>query len=204
MSTLITLVRHGEVYNPQQIMYGRLPNYALSDRGHAQARSAAEALRRLPLSALYVSPQLRAQQTAQAIHAHHAHLSLVTDERLDECLTPYEGRPHAELELMHHEVYKGNQAPYETERDIRARLLAWLNEVRQRHPEQHTVGVTHGDMLVSALLYAVGHPVDDIGRGQLPAYGLPEAYPATASLFTLTYTSAEPDERPTWAYQRPY
>jgi broad specificity phosphatase PhoE len=204
MSTQITLVRHGEVHNPDKIMYGRLPNFRLSDVGQAQAHSAAQALRDKPVSALYVSPQLRAQQTAKAIHSHHPSVPFVTDARLDECLTPHEGRSQTELDLIQYEVYKGNQAPYETERDLRARLVAWLNSVRQAHHEQHVIGVTHGDMVVSALLYAVQHPIDDIGRGKLMGFGLTDAYPATACLLTLSFQTQDANERPAWAYQRPY
>ncbi|MEI6591437.1 MAG: phosphoglycerate mutase family protein, partial [Actinomycetes bacterium] len=40
----IHLIRHGEVHNPDGILYGRLPNFGLSVRGQIMARMAAEAL----------------------------------------------------------------------------------------------------------------------------------------------------------------
>src|SRR5690606_42013285 len=33
VSTTVHLLRHGEVHNPDGILYGRLPGYRLSDRG---------------------------------------------------------------------------------------------------------------------------------------------------------------------------
>ena len=36
------LVRHGEVFNPDHILYGRLEGYHLSELGHRMAASAAE------------------------------------------------------------------------------------------------------------------------------------------------------------------
>ena len=32
--TVVHLLRHGEVYNPEKVLYGRLPGYHLSDLGH--------------------------------------------------------------------------------------------------------------------------------------------------------------------------
>ena len=40
--TLVHVVRHGEVYNPQKILYGRLPDYHLSDLGVKMAERVAE------------------------------------------------------------------------------------------------------------------------------------------------------------------
>ncbi|WP_415822998.1 histidine phosphatase family protein, partial [Mycobacterium senriense] len=42
--TRVHVVRHGEVYNPSGILYGRLPGFHLSDNGRAQAAAVADAL----------------------------------------------------------------------------------------------------------------------------------------------------------------
>ena len=42
--TVVHLLRHGEVYNPEGVLYGRLPGYVLSDLGHEMAQRAAAAL----------------------------------------------------------------------------------------------------------------------------------------------------------------
>ena len=42
--TVVHLLRHGEVYNPEKILYGRLPGYHLSDLGHEMARIVADHL----------------------------------------------------------------------------------------------------------------------------------------------------------------
>lgn len=44
-TTIVHLVRHGEVYNPDKILYGRIPGYHLSSRGHSMAARTAEAFR---------------------------------------------------------------------------------------------------------------------------------------------------------------
>ena len=40
--TIVHVMRHGEVYNPDKILYGRLPDYHLSDKGRAQAQAVAD------------------------------------------------------------------------------------------------------------------------------------------------------------------
>ncbi|MEJ1090656.1 histidine phosphatase family protein [Microbacterium istanbulense] len=61
------LVRHGEVYNPDRILYGRLPGYRLSTAGVGMARAAAEHVHGLgrPVAQLTASPLERTQQSAE-------------------------------------------------------------------------------------------------------------------------------------------
>ena len=200
MTFTLYFVRHGEVHNPDHILYGRLPNFHLSDEGERQAQSAASALAQQPLSAVYASPMLRAQQTAQIIARPHS-LPLQTDERLNEIYTPHQGRKLAELEPILFEVYEGNQPPYETLDVIRARLYDFIDDMRQHHAGQTIAAVTHGDLVVLAFLMAVGYLGQDIGRTKLIGLGLPERYPATACLLRLHYAN---DGALTWHYQRPY
>ena len=54
MATTLYLIRHGEVHNPEGIIYGRLPGFGLSVRGRQQLTHAAEVLAgEGPLAALY-------------------------------------------------------------------------------------------------------------------------------------------------------
>ena len=49
MKTIVHLLRHGEVHNPQGVLYGRLPGYHLSDDGRLMADAAAKWFAGLPL-----------------------------------------------------------------------------------------------------------------------------------------------------------
>ena len=42
--TVVHLLRHGEVHNPEKVLYGRIPGYRLSTLGEQMAVRAAEAL----------------------------------------------------------------------------------------------------------------------------------------------------------------
>ena len=65
--TTVHVMRHGEVYNPEKVLYGRLPGYNLSDRGREQAQSAADWLAPKDITYVVASPLERAQQTAAPI-----------------------------------------------------------------------------------------------------------------------------------------
>ena len=66
-TTIVHLVRHGEVYNPEKILYGRIPGYHLSSRGHSMAARTAESFRGHDVTYLVASPLQRTQETAQPI-----------------------------------------------------------------------------------------------------------------------------------------
>lgn len=87
---LIHLVRHGEVYNPQGILYGRLPGYHLSGLGQRMASAAADELAGHPITALYSSPLLRAQESA-APWSEKFSLPITTEQRLIEPTNRFEG-----------------------------------------------------------------------------------------------------------------
>ena len=87
----VHLLRHGEVYNPDGVLYGRLPGFRLSDLGIAQAGLAAKFLAQREIGYLVASPLERAQQTATPI-AELTGLGIATDDDLIEAANFLEGR----------------------------------------------------------------------------------------------------------------
>ncbi len=85
------LVRHGEVHNPERILYGRLPGYRLSERGERMAELAAEHLASRPVVRLAASPLERAQQSAQP-WADRFGLEIRTEHRIIEPTNEFEGK----------------------------------------------------------------------------------------------------------------
>ena len=88
--TTVHLLRHGEVHNPDGILYGRLPGFRLSEDGLAMALAAAEAVRGRDVTEVVSSPLLRAQETAEPI-AKVFGLDITTDDRLIESENHFEG-----------------------------------------------------------------------------------------------------------------
>lgn len=90
---LLHLVRHGEVFNPDMVLYGRIPGFRLSDRGHQMAEAAALELAGSDriVSMLFASPLERAQQSAAPI-ASALSLEIVTEDRIIEPTNFFEGK----------------------------------------------------------------------------------------------------------------
>jgi broad specificity phosphatase PhoE len=89
--TRVHLIRHGEVHNPDRILYGRIPGFRLSDTGRMQAVAAAEMLAEADIVAVIASPLQRAQETAAPIAARHD-LEVDIDEDLIESANIFEGK----------------------------------------------------------------------------------------------------------------
>lgn len=88
--TVVHFLRHGEVHNPQGILYGRMPGYYLSERGKRQAKVVAEFLADRDVRCLVASPLERAQQTAGPLSSAFD-LDIATDEGLLEAESRFEG-----------------------------------------------------------------------------------------------------------------
>lgn len=67
MKLTIYFIRHGQVYNPKNIIYGRLPGFSLSSQGRKSIEEIAQELKNRGISYLYTSSLLRARQTAQIL-----------------------------------------------------------------------------------------------------------------------------------------
>jgi hypothetical protein len=64
-------------------------------------------------------------------------------------------------------------------------------------------------MVVMAFMFAKGQDENDVGRtrtqpNRIQSLGLPEVYPATASISKLVYSTDDPNEVPHYEYIRPY
>jgi broad specificity phosphatase PhoE len=91
MAQTIHFVRHGEVHNPEKILYGLQPGWRLSDRGNEMAAVIGDWSTKLDLGAIHSSPLQRAQETVAPIIAKHK-LSLTTDKNLIESSNIFEGK----------------------------------------------------------------------------------------------------------------
>ena len=89
--TVVHLLRHGEVYNPEKVFYGRLPGFRLSDLGLRMAERAAGFFSSRDIVLVISSPMERAQQTAEPVAATHE-LEIGTDPRLTEATSVFQGQ----------------------------------------------------------------------------------------------------------------
>lgn len=89
---VVHLVRHGEVNNPDGVLYGRLSGYGLTERGVLMAERVANHLANLPITHLATSPLQRARETMKPIAAHFPHLEVVDQPLVIEAANDFQGQ----------------------------------------------------------------------------------------------------------------
>ena len=198
----IHLIRHGEVHNPKQILYGRLPRFALSALGQRQADAAGRYLQQRPLKALFSSPLLRARQTARQIGKYHPDLKIGISGLINEVSTSFEGCPGAEVDARGGDIYSNAGDGFEQPVDLVARTQKFVARARARFRSGEVAAVTHGDVVIFTVLWALGQSLDPQNKTRLVQAGFPDAYPSHASITTLTYRDDDPGERPAVDYCR--
>lgn len=166
------LVRHGEVDNPDGIIYGQLPGFGLSATGRAQIEAAGQMLTaRGPFAALYASPLQRAQESA-TILAGHLGLRVETQQLLAETdIGGYQGQPFSALPrpyITEQPVHNG----IESAASIRSRMLDWAETMQARHPGQRLIAVSHRDPIIVVLLHWMGKGLEHLPDFDLPTGGV--------------------------------
>ncbi|MFJ8231867.1 histidine phosphatase family protein [Streptomyces sp. NPDC094448] len=89
--TVVHVLRHGEVHNPDGVLYGRRPGYHLSELGRQMADKVAESLADRDITHIVSSPLERARETADPVAKSHG-LDIAVDDRLIEAGNVFEGK----------------------------------------------------------------------------------------------------------------
>ena len=160
--TVVHLLRHGEVHNPDRVLYGRLPGFRLSALGEKQAQLAADWLAQRDLGYLVSSPLERARQTAEPLAAATG-LDVAVDERLIEAANHLEGRHVAGGKGLFSDPanWKYYRNPFrpswgEPYAQVAARVLAAASAARDAAGVREAVCITHQLPIVCARRAAEG------------------------------------------------
>lgn len=161
-TTTVHLLRHGEVHNPSGVLYGRLPDYHLSELGRAMAERIAEHLAGADVVHLVSSPLERAGETA-APSADKLGLDVAVDERLIEAGNVFEGKTFGvgdgSLRRPAHWVHLRNPLrpswgePYT---EIAARMMAAVEAARDAARGHEALAVSHQLPIWTARSLATG------------------------------------------------
>lgn len=147
----VHLVRHGHVFNPDKILYGRIAGFHLSDAGHQMAEAVADYMvtSKVPVTRIVASPLQRAQETAAPIAAAFG-LEISTDERITEAGNVFEGRPlqSGPKDFIHPRnwwLLRNPRTPSwgEPYKELAARMWAALDDAATKNPDADTVLVSH-------------------------------------------------------------
>jgi broad specificity phosphatase PhoE len=147
--TVVHLLRHGEVYNPNGIFYGRLPGFRLSALGERMAERAAGFCSSRDIVLVIASPMERAQQTAIPVAAAH-YLEVGMDPRLTEATSVFEGQTFGvgDGSLKHPKQWKNLRNPFrpswgEPYAQVADRMLTAAQDARDKARGHEVVLVSH-------------------------------------------------------------
>jgi len=202
MQTITTfyLVRHGEVKNPQNIFYGRLPRFSLSAAGWDQAKSLRSYFLTHPPTVVYSSPLLRARQTARAILGEQNRLPIRVSQLISEVNTPFDHHPISEIEARAWDIFSGTAEIYEQPADVLARTQKFISKVLHAYPGGSILVVTHAIIISFLTLWAGDKPIQIDNRESLLELGLPPDFPPPASMTRFIYTTQESGKLPSFVF----
>jgi probable phosphomutase (TIGR03848 family) len=169
---LLLLIRHGENdYTKKHKLAGYTPDVHLNERGQGQAQALGDALKDVPIKAMYSSPLERAIETATPIAAARG-LELQLEARLLETnIGKWQGRSLAALRLQ--KAWKVVQsAPSraqfpegETFYECQARIVTALDSIARKYKPQEIVAcVFHADPIKLAVAHYIGLALDHFQR----------------------------------------
>ena len=148
-TTTVHLIRHGEVHNPEGVLYGRRDGYHLSDLGREMAERIGKALGDRDIVHLRTSPLERAQETAAPL-AKAVELTPVIDPRVIESANVFEGKRfgHGENALRKPSTWIHLRNPLkpswgEPYKDVVSRMLAAVYDARDAARGHEAAIVSH-------------------------------------------------------------
>ncbi len=147
--TTVHLLRHGEVYNPDGILYGRMSGYRLSALGRQMAERVAQSVGDRDITYVVASPLERAQETARPLAAVRG-LEVDTDPRAVESTNVFEGRRFSVGDgiLKRPSTWPHLWNPFrpswgEPYREVVARMMAAVHDARDAARGHEAVLVSH-------------------------------------------------------------
>ena len=170
---LLLLIRHGE---NDFVKTGKLPGHLsgihLNERGQKQAQALGEALKDVPLKAIYSSPLERAMETAEPIATSHQ-LEIVQESGLrDANVGKWEGKSLKVLRLtnawkvVQHSPSRFHFPEGESFMDVQTRIVNALEDIVKKHnkPKDIVAVVFHADPIKLAVAHFLGLPLDHFQR----------------------------------------
>jgi probable phosphoglycerate mutase len=170
---LLLLIRHGE---NDFVKTGKLPGQSagihLNERGQKQAQALGEALKEVPIKAVYSSPLERAMETAEPI-ARARSLEVMPDPGLrDADVGKWQGKSLKVLRLtnawkvVQHAPSRFTFPEGESFVSVQTRIVNTLESITRRHnkPKDIVAVVFHADPIKLAVAHFLGLPLDHFQR----------------------------------------
>ncbi len=176
--TVFHLLRHGEHGLLGRVLAGRMPGVGLTERGRAEIAAVAERLAGEPIAAIYSSPLQRTRESAEIVAARLQLPIEFRDDVIELDFGEWTGatfdsiRADPRWEAWRTQRSIARLPGGESMRQVQRRAVDALLDINQRHPHQTVVVVSHGDVIRSALLFALGMPLDSYNSIEISQGGV--------------------------------
>jgi probable phosphomutase (TIGR03848 family) len=176
--TVFHLLRHGEHGLLGRVLAGRMPGVGLTERGRAEIAAVAERLAGEPIAALYASPLQRTRESAEIVAERLGLPIQFRDDVIELDFGEWTGatfdsiRADPRWHAWRTQRSLARIPGGESMRQVQRRVVEALMEINERHLHATVAVVSHGDVIRSALLFALGMPLDyynriEVGQGSL-------------------------------------
>src|SRR3954451_23093790 len=167
---LLHLLRHGTHNLGGGVLAGRMPGVGLTERGRAEIAAAAERLADENIAALYASPLQRTRESAEIVSERLGLPIEFRDELIELDFGEWTGTTFNAIRgdpRWHPWNQRRSLARIpggETMRAVQFRAVEAILDIAERHRDAAAVVVSHGDVIRSVLVSALGMPLDFYGR----------------------------------------
>jgi len=211
VTTIVHLLRHGEVHNPEGVLYGRRPGYHLSELGRTMAERVADMVGGRDITHVVASPLERAQETATPL-AKARGVDIVTDARVIESSNVFEGQRFGVGDgiLKHPEGWRHLWNPFrpswgEPYKEVVARMMAAVHDARDLARGHEVVVVSHQLPIWITRLHVEHRPfLHDPRRRQCTLCSLTSLVFTDDRLTTLRYSEPAADLIPIKDRKQPF
>jgi broad specificity phosphatase PhoE len=150
MITTVYLIRHGEVNNPGNIIYGRLPNFNLTEKGRKQLEKTGEFLKNKNIEEIYSSPLARTKESAAIIQKILGLKTIHISDQIIEVRSAYQGGKFSTLDKLQSEVYLKPLSPNdETIEQLALRMNNFINHISKLYVGRNIIALSHGDAIMA-------------------------------------------------------
>ena len=167
---VLHFLRHGEHGLLGRVLAGRMPGVGMTERGRAEIASQAERLAAEKIAAIYASPLQRTRETAEIVAARLGLPIEFRDDLIELDFGEWTGATFDSIRADPRWQAWSTQRSLatipggESMRAVQQRVVAAVIELNERHLHETVVLVSHGDVIRSALVYALGMPLDFYNR----------------------------------------
>ena len=168
--TILHLLRHGEHGLLGRVLAGRTPGVAMTERGRAEIAAVAERLAKEKVAAIYASPLQRTRESAEIVAERLGLPIAFRDDLIELDFGEWTGatfdsiRADPRWQAWSAQRSLSRIPGGESMREVQQRAVEAVLDISERHLGETVVLVSHGDVIRSLLLFALGMPLDFYNR----------------------------------------